>query len=274
MSNHEICDSLQQIYERYANTQAAQANLMFGARPPISDRIKAGHDLLRRLEATQDVVTSAEVWTLTDPEGLTYPGDRSTGGTPITEQDRKEQAQTIRRLLGSFELHEDILEQMALVYAYSLWDALFADLLLAILCHRPAMLESNRSITYVDALAFSSRDDLILGLAQREIRVVMGGSLEEQFKYLKSKFGIDFFAQTHEGLQMPRLTDIRDRRNLVVHNGSRVDRAYGAKSRTAVGSRLVFERASSQNDRYYLAELSSYLHTALRATLKCIEPGC
>jgi uncharacterized protein (UPF0216 family) len=165
-----------------------------------------------------------------------------------------------------YEMHPQMLLEMSLTYAGALFDAVISDALLAALRHIPERLRSGRTLTVEDALRFQDRDELIENLAYREMRDLMYQSVEKQFAYFRTSFGVDVFEDTS---LVVSVAAVRERRNLVAHNNGLASDEYVARfdSTAKVGDRVVTDAESAESDRVLLAEVAVALVSRLRDKL-------
>jgi hypothetical protein len=92
----------------------------------------------------------------------------------------------------------------------------------------------------------------------------MYGSLEKQLEYFVKNHGFEAFGSDHE--KLARLYDIRDRRNLIVHNNGRASVEYAEKNGLVPAVKIVSEVLDAKSDRALLREFGASVidHMAAR----------
>ena len=160
--------------------------------------------------------------------------------------------------LSYIDLHPQMLLEMGLIYAGALFDAFISDALLVILRHIPERLRSGRTLTAEEALRFRDRDELIEDLAHREVRDLMYKSVEKQFDYFRTAFGVDIFTDESLSVSLADLAAVRERRNLVAHNNGLASTEYVDKfnANVLVGDRVVTDAERTEFDRTTLSKVA------------------
>lgn len=153
-----------------------------------------------------------------------------------------------------YDVHPQMLLDMALSHAFALFDAFLSDVLFTALCAKPQQLRSKATLTFEQALAFPSQRALIEELARRKVLAMMYGSLEDQLEYLHRAFRVDL--ANAKGVDLERLSELRDRRNLIVHNNGRASADYAARYGAQVGQRLSSSPEEAELDRELLSTVA------------------
>lgn len=111
------------------------------------------------------------------------------------------------------------------------FDSLMSDLLRTLLLADPKRFAtSQKTIEVKEILSMSSFDQVIEKVIEDEIDNVMRGSHADQVKYVEKNFKIGI----QEGYERwPQFIEIFERRNLVAHGSSTVNRIYLENCRTA-----------------------------------------
>lgn len=161
-----------------------------------------------------------------------------------------------------YDVHPQMLLNMALAHSYALFDALVSDVLFSALCANPEQLRSKATLTFEDVLAFSSQEALIEALARRRVLSLMYGRLEDQLEFIAKSFKVD--VATSEGVDVERLKELRDRRNLIVHNNGRADASYAARHGVADGESLSRSPEDAKRDRELLSNVGTKIAVGVR----------
>jgi hypothetical protein len=98
-----------------------------------------------------------------------------------------------------------------------------SDLLTVIFTMRPQMIKVNESITVEFALQFSTRDELLAALTERQVIELSFKGMLELNKYLDSRYSFSLF---DDKPSLDRITALIERRNLFTHNRGVVNRRY------------------------------------------------
>lgn len=114
---------------------------------------------------------------------------------------------------------------MALSYLVSHFEAFIKDYVRAVLLAQPSMLKSSSTLTFEEAVNHRSIKQLRNALAEKEVEGLGYGSIDDISNYFLKKFSIDLA----RFLQWERLRESVYRRNLVIHNQSRVNSIYRRK---------------------------------------------
>jgi hypothetical protein len=164
-----------------------------------------------------------------------------------------------------YDSHPKMLLEMSLIYACALFDALISDVITVILQCIPERLRSGRSLTAEEALGFNNRTELIEELARREVRELMYKSIEKQFEYFHTSFGVKIFDNESLEVSITDLAAIRERRNLVAHNNGVASPDYVAKfpGNISIGDNVVVDVESTRIDRITLSRIAITLVSEL-----------
>ncbi len=133
----------------------------------------------------------------------------------------------IKSLQKSLPIQGYILRRSALVTLMSYFEALLSDLIQGFYLRYPAALPAeNRTLSLVNLREIGSIDEAERYLAVREAESVLRGSLMEQLDYFGKRFKMDL---SPLDAYLDTLTEISQRRNLIVHNNGVVNRTYLSK---------------------------------------------
>ncbi|MFG1834124.1 hypothetical protein [Micromonospora chersina] len=163
----------------------------------------------------------------------------------------------MRRSHGTFDLQPQILREMVLIYSCALFDGLIADTLQTVFVHVPAQLQSGRKLTYEEALAFDSRQDLVAELAHRETIEVTRQNIEKQMAYFSTTHHLDVLESA--GVTLDDIVKVTEQRNLFVHNNGIASTSYVQKhdnTRTP-GKRIVLEDEEMRESIRHLARVGN-----------------
>jgi hypothetical protein len=120
---------------------------------------------------------------------------------------------------------QTFLAEMALAYLVSHVEAFIKDYVEQVLVDNPRMLRNSGSITQEEALSFSSMKALRRGLANKEVEALGYGSIDEVAVFFQKRLGIGLASFEKWDL----LREHAYRRNLIIHNQSRVNDTYRKK---------------------------------------------
>lgn len=154
----------------------------------------------------------------------------------------------ILRVAGQMQQRRFFAE-MALVYLVTRLEAFLKDYFAEYLLQDPRRLRSSNTLTYEQALSFSSMTALKRGLADREAEKLGYGSIDDVAQAMEKRFSVRLS-------EFPNWTTVREmvyRRNLLVHNKGIVNDVYRSK----MGYRG--KEAVLKVDAEYLAASSSQL---------------
>jgi hypothetical protein len=126
------------------------------------------------------------------------------------------------------------LAEMALSYIISFQEGFTKDYLEEVLSNRPELLKSGKSLSFEDAVRFSSIATLRRHLARSETDALGYGSIDDLATYLQRKFNI----LIQEEPFWPSVREAIYRRNLIIHNKGFVNEIYRAKINNRTGSKL------------------------------------
>lgn len=139
----------------------------------------------------------------------------------LTPSERDELHGALNSHSQLYDAHPQMLVNMALAHAYALFDALVSDVLFNALCATPEQLRSKTTLTFEEILNFPTQEALIEALARRRVLGLMYGRLEDQLKYIAKSFGTNVIESGTADVE--HLLELRDRRNLIVHNNGRAN---------------------------------------------------
>jgi hypothetical protein len=134
---------------------------------------------------------------------------------------------------GAFDLETQLppfILQMALVYAYTLFENYIADVIRLRLHAHPAQIGLKKQITVAELLASESRESLIASEIEREVNQIMYMPIVAILNSLRSRFGLRDLSTEHDrSIEVLSLT-----RNCIVHNGGKVDSRLAATNTSLV----------------------------------------
>jgi hypothetical protein len=257
MARDALRDALSKLAERYGHSSLALDVFVEQALKGI-DRGKAEHSMAA--ETIESVMRGDK------PSELPHPGEMP---VELTAEQWKIASLAIQFYAHFFEVHPQMLLEMSIVYAGALFDAVISDALAAVLRHIPERLRSGRTLTAAEALRFNSRDELIEDLAKREVLEVTYRSIDKQFDYFRTSLGVDVFADTALTFSARDVAAVRERRNLIAHNGGLATIDYVAEfdSALSVGDLVVGDVSSAKSDRQALRAVALALLSQLEEEL-------
>ncbi|EHI39071.1 hypothetical protein OPAG_08311 [Rhodococcus opacus PD630] len=209
-------------------------------------------------------VRTAPAKLVDDDEGRPRVEHHPDGGISLSLEPTERDA--LLHLLDShsrlYDVHPQMLLSMALAHAYALFDALVSDVLFSAFCAKPEHLRSKENITYEDVLAFPSQEALIEALARRKVLKLMYGRLEDQLDHIAKNFRVD--VADSEEVDVERLKELRDRRNLIVHNNGRANADYAARHGVAEGETLSRSPEDAKRERELLRNVGTTIAAGVR----------
>jgi hypothetical protein len=168
---------------------------------------------------------------------------------------------------GLFELDRvlpSFLFEMALVYAYTLFESYLFEVVRRRYRSHPELMGANKQLIYSDVLQSTSKEDLMETIIGREVDRLMYQPLVAVLDALRSRLG---FRSLSTDLD-PEIQILSMTRNCIVHNRSRVDPKLAAlKPWLTVGQQIAANFASFSNALGTCRKLCA----AIDATLEQIE---
>jgi hypothetical protein len=164
------------------------------------------------------------------------------------------------RIANVLPVQGELLRRGALTNLWSYFENLLADLIQTYYLMYPRAFPSERTISFAKLREFDSIEEAIEYLMAKEIEKTQRKPLEKQLKYFEKPLNVDI-----ELLRQYRepLTEVSQRRNLLVHNRgvvnhiylSKIPRAYIQQESIEVGQRLdvTEEYISRALDTVYIA---------------------
>ncbi|MEV0733639.1 hypothetical protein [Polymorphospora sp. NPDC050346] len=186
-----------------------------------------------------------------------------TASLELTTEQLEALMKVLRKAHGTFDLQPQILREMALIYSCALFDGLIADALQTIFTHVPAQLQSAKRLTYEEALAFDTRQDLIAVLAQRETLEITRQSIEKQIAYFSTTHRVDALGPA--GVNLDDIAKITEQRNLFVHNNGIASTSYfqNYDKMRVPGERILLEDEELKESTRHLARVGNSLVNGL-----------
>lgn len=130
----------------------------------------------------------------------------------------------------------------AFLLGYSYLEAFLADIVRQVYVRRPGMLPPDKTVTYKDVVGAGSSEALVLRLAEREVRSVFAGSIEDVQQHYQRRLGVRWPDE-------PKIVVASRIRNCLMHNDARVDErlAAAAPDGFGIGQRIAL-RPSEVHD--------------------------
>lgn len=148
--------------------------------------------------------------------------------------------------------------EMALVYLVSQVEAFVKDYLIEVLASNPIMLRSGSTITYQEVSAYGSIKSLQRGLAEKEVTSLTYKGIDDIAVFFEKRLNVnlcDFPNWNH-------LCENFYRRNLVVHNGARVDNIYRVKVKgTTRAGRVNTDMSYVSDAASTILSFAEYVHS-------------
>jgi hypothetical protein len=154
---------------------------------------------------------------------------------------------------------------MALSYIVSFQEGFVKDYLEVVLSNRPELLKSSKSLSYEDAVGFSSIADLRAHLARNETDALGYRSIDDFGVYLETRFNVTIQQESF----WPSLREASYRRNLLIHNRGIVNERYISKINPEKS------QVKLETDRKYvigvscrIVEFMRFMHNSITHKLK------
>jgi hypothetical protein len=166
--------------------------------------------------------------------------------------------------IGLLQSYPGLLYRMAFIYLVALFDAFLADVFQLVLVARPQALRSKKQLTYEKILEFSSHEDLVRYLVQRELHELAYQSIRDQFSYYESRFNVSL---AKSGVPIEVLTEIRAARNVLVHNNGIVNHIYLElvhEAKYNLNDQLVISLEYWKQAEESLKTVAAHVHGSLR----------
>lgn len=120
--------------------------------------------------------------------------------------------------------HSNLLRVGALTTLLSIFENLFSELIRFFYYKYPNALPSDaRVLTLTELKAMGSIEEAEIFITSKEVESILRGSFEDQIAFFEKKIKIDISSLSN---MMDSLTEIFQRRNLLVHNGGIVNNIY------------------------------------------------
>lgn len=183
----------------------------------------------------------------------------------LSAVDRQSLVGAMNAYVESIERYPHMLLNMGFIYLVALFDAFLADAFTSFLLSRPEAMKSGKQLTYerVIDLVAEGADSLLKFMAQSEIHRLSYASIADQAEYYKTKFKIDL---SDSGVGIDVLTEIRARRNLLVHNNGVVNKLYLDTVRSSPfreGEVLNVEYKYWEESRRHVDGVATFVHKAI-----------
>lgn len=134
----------------------------------------------------------------------------------------------ITKFKDSSEIFPFVLNKMILIYQIALMDGFISDIIKLVLSSRKEIILNSygkKTINYEELVKMQDINDLNSRMICEVTRDITEDSIENQFNKIKKLFSIkNFDIQT-----LSDLSEICERRNLIVHNNGKVDEKYRKK---------------------------------------------
>jgi hypothetical protein len=141
----------------------------------------------------------------------------------LSEKQVETLVNVITQRVEIIDKYPPLLINMAFIYLVALFDAFLTDIFAAVLIEKPEALKSNKQLTYDKILELQQKGELVEFMARREINELSYKSMADQSSYYKNKFSINL---ADSGVELVTLIEIREKRNLLVHNNGIVNDKY------------------------------------------------
>lgn len=165
--------------------------------------------------------------------------------------------------------YKKILFRMSFIYLISIFDSAIIDLVRELYKKDyRVLIKSNKNLNYEQILNFENINDLKEYILEKELLEFSYKSIKDQIKYISQEFKLEIILTTE---QLSNLIEIRETRNILVHNNGKVNEVYLRNTKNnnlKIGDeRLV--------DSYYLNEskhlLRDFLNSILQSDFKKIK---
>lgn len=165
------------------------------------------------IAGTTDHLANAAAAQLLRERGADHP-DRKAWEASLREPHRR---------LEWFRSHQDLLVEFLVTRAVDQFLTYTTRLLASAYRAKPEMLKSSEQVRVEDVLRYRTMEDLVEYLAEQQVNRLAYRSLGDLAEYLEDRLGFAMFRGPEERAEAVRLVELR---NLIVHNGRRVNRTY------------------------------------------------
>jgi len=142
-------------------------------------------------------------------------------GTRIEIKASKRVQEFVLRVAAPIK-QKSFLSEMALAYLIARQEAFVKDYIFQLLVHKRQLMISNASTTYQELAKHKSLGSIWRHIAQNEVDGLGYGSVDDIAQYFAKRLGIDLAGFS----RWEALREHSFRRNLIIHNGGRVNDLY------------------------------------------------
>ncbi|MEQ8413160.1 MAG: hypothetical protein RIB71_01805 [Imperialibacter sp.] len=135
----------------------------------------------------------------------------------------------------------DIIQSMSLVYMvahFEVYLSTVTELLLSFFWE--SMKSKEKTISYQEALSFSSTKELREHIIAKEIYKVAFGGIKDRINFLETKLNLTFEYKRLKGVrnnwnsvELESLTEVHSTRNIIIHNNGKIDKRYLFENKTS-----------------------------------------
>jgi len=159
---------------------------------------------------------------------------------------------------------KQFLSEMALGYLAAHLEAFTTDYLIAVLSGNPQTLKSKSTITIEEIADVTDLEGLWQRIAEKDVHALGYGGIDDIQTYFDKRFNIRL--DTFHAWQ--NLRELMCRRNLIIHNQSRVDQIYRQKVQyKGSATRLITTAEYVSEAADIIIEYFSFVHSAIKFKL-------
>jgi hypothetical protein len=151
------------------------------------------------------------------------PSPDSVASQPAIVEPRPFLRRVYEESLRMVNRYPGLLYEMAFISRIALFDAFLSDVLLVLLCSRPEMLKSGKTLTNEDIIDAPDKQALIRMMAERALSSISRESITGLSDWFRSRTNIELFKTDQ---QRDIIIELMSRRNLFVHANGFVNSQY------------------------------------------------
>ncbi len=149
--------------------------------------------------------------------------------------------------------YQAAISNAAFFLGYAYLESFLADILKEVYLRRPEILPREKQLKYEEIISTASREDLINLMIAKEVRSVLGTSIEDVKEHFERRLSVPWPDQ-------PKILIASKIRNCLMHNGARVDQRLAAANESFVLDSIVSLQIGDVHEyglaaRYFADEL-------------------
>ena len=149
--------------------------------------------------------------------------------------------------------YQAAISNAAFFLGYAYLESFLADILKEVYLRRPEILPREKQLKYEEIISTASREDLINLMIAKEVRSVLGTSIEDVKEHFERRLSVPWPDQ-------PKILIASKIRNCLMRNGARVDQRLAAANESFVLDSIVSLQIGDVHEyglaaRYFADEL-------------------